>query len=670
MNEDYTLTITLDDGTEFTTDPIKGDKGDKGQKGDKGDKGDIGTGISFVRLNDDYTLTIIFSDGSDYKTHIPIRGEKGQQGIQGIQGPKGDTGERGPQGQQGIQGVQGPKGQTGQTGPQGIQGPQGQKGQKGDTGEKGEKGQTGPAGETGAAFTYDDFTQAQLEGLRGPQGQTGPKGDKGQKGDTGQQGPQGLKGDKGDKGDPGEPGTNMEIHICSITEYDAETRMPTIVNPDSSTFYLVPSQDGTSPDLFTEWVYVNNAWEMFGNTSIDLSGYLTDVTVNGTSVVSNGIANVSVPLRVKDDSSENGGVIEGDVNGDNCNTASGQYAHAEGFHTKATGNFSHAEGFKTEAYNNGSHAEGSQTKALANCAHAEGVLTLASGVNSHAEGIGTIANRRSLHVHGEYNTYDSGGTALSDRGIYVEIVGNGTDANTRSNARTLDWNGNEALAGSLTLGMNTQDETTISANELKELKEMSPVDDVQINGTSIVENGVANVSIASGNLGVVKIDGYGLHMYNGYVRVSTATSAQIKGGGRPWESIVPSNQHESVFYGLAKSAGYDEKNSTLPIGEYTEDAKSAISEMLGGSVSVEGTTPTITAKAGVCYVCGEVLSLDFTPSVSGICDVVFISGSTPTVLTVPSTVKWANGFDPTSLDINTTYELNIMDGLGVACVWT
>ena len=30
LNEDSTLTVTLDNGTEFTTDSIKGDKGDKG----------------------------------------------------------------------------------------------------------------------------------------------------------------------------------------------------------------------------------------------------------------------------------------------------------------------------------------------------------------------------------------------------------------------------------------------------------------------------------------------------------------------------------------------------------------------------------------------------------------------------------------------------------------
>lgn len=88
------------------------------------------------------------------------------------------------------------------------------------------------------------------------------------------------------------------------------------------------------------------------------------------------------------------------------------------------------------------------------------------------------------------------------------------------------------------------------------------------------------------------------------------------------------------------------------------------------TVNVSGTTPTITAQADYRYVCGEVATLDFTPSATGICDVVFTSGATATVLTVPSTIKWANGFDPTALDANTTYEINIMDGLGVAVGWT
>lgn len=95
-----------------------------------------------------------------------------------------------------------------------------------------------------------------------------------------------------------------------------------------------------------------------------------------------------------------------------------------------------------------------------------------------------------------------------------------------------------------------------------------------------------------------------------------------------------------------------------------------LSEMLNGSVSVEGTTPTIVAKSGIRYICGEITALDFTPPTSGICDVVFTSGSTPTILTIPDTIKWANNFDPSILEANTIYEINIMDGLGVCASWT
>lgn len=90
--------------------------------------------------------------------------------------------------------------------------------------------------------------------------------------------------------------------------------------------------------------------------------------------------------------------------------------------------------------------------------------------------------------------------------------------------------------------------------------------------------------------------------------------------------------------------------------------------------TVTGTTPTIMALAGVQYVCGECATLDITLPASGCVDVRFESGSTPTVLTITPpagvTLKWAGGFDPTSLEANTTYEINIADGLGVAASWT
>lgn len=110
----------------------------------------------------------------------------------------------------------------------------------------------------------------------------------------------------------------------------------------------------------------------------------------------------------------------------------------------------------------------------------------------------------------------------------------------------------------------------------------APVDDVQINGSSIVTDGVANVPIASrSHLGVVKVVGNGVWMVDGEIRTNAATTAQIKQSANSYNVIVPDNQKASTFYGLAKAAGHDERYSTLPVGQYTPEAQTAIRTMLG-----------------------------------------------------------------------------------------
>ena len=211
--------------------------------------------------------------------------------------------------------------------------------------------------------------------------------------------------------------------------------------------------------------------------------------------------------------------------------------------------------------------------------------------------------------------------------------------------------------------------------------ETGPVTDVQVNGTSVVTGGVANVPIASTQkVGAVQIfEAYGIKMHaqNPYIMTNKADSATIKGGANNYCPVVPSNQHESVFYALAKAAGADMASSSNAVGNYTESAKSAISQMLDAPETVSGSTPSITAKAGVRYICGECATLTIVAPASGCIDVTFTSGSTATVLTVSSAktgvsaIKWANGFDPTSLDANTVYEINILDGeYGVVGSWT
>ena len=152
-------------------------------------------------------------------------------------------------------------------------------------------------------------------------------------------------------------------------------------------------------------------------------------------------------------------------------SSTGTSAHAEGNSTTASGKNSHAEGKSTTASGEDSHAEGTTCKATANSAHAEGNGSEAKGLASHAEGQGSIAKNVAQHVFGQYNILDPSSANYLNKGTYIEIVGNGI-ATERSNARTLDWSGNESLAGSLTLGMGTADETTITAAQLKQLLAM------------------------------------------------------------------------------------------------------------------------------------------------------------------------------------------------------
>ena len=137
-----------------------------------------------------------------------------------------------------------------------------------------------------------------------------------------------------------------------------------------------------------------------------------------------------------------------------CNTtASGNQSHAEGYGTIAFGWGSHAEGLETKANYEGAHAEGSNTIASGATSHAEGTATKAIGYASHAEGYNTIASGESQHVQGKYNIEDTSNK-------YVHIVGKGISNSKRSNAHTLDWEGNAWYAGTLKLGGTSYDDAS------------------------------------------------------------------------------------------------------------------------------------------------------------------------------------------------------------------
>ena len=149
--------------------------------------------------------------------------------------------------------------------------------------------------------------------------------------------------------------------------------------------------------------------------------------------------------------------------------ASGDDSHAEGLRTTASGSMSHAEGWVTTASGECSHAEGDATTASGGNSHAEGGGAIASGIGSHAEGHGTIAGSYCQHAQGKNNIADNDNK-------YLHIVGNGEDSENRSNAHTLDWDGNAWFAGDVYVGGTSQDDdnaTKLSsvATDITQVKE-------------------------------------------------------------------------------------------------------------------------------------------------------------------------------------------------------
>lgn len=132
-----------------------------------------------------------------------------------------------------------------------------------------------------------------------------------------------------------------------------------------------------------------------------------------------------------------------------------------------------------------------------------------------------------------------------------------------------------------------------------------PVQDVQVNGSSVLSGGVANVPIAdSSNLGVVKA-GSSTQIYaNGSVEFRAVGASEVKAGTSYLRALTPERQHASVFYGLAKAAGSDMSSSSNAIGTYTNAAKSAIQTMLGLSAiigKVEGETASKAYAVGDAF---------------------------------------------------------------------
>jgi hypothetical protein len=149
------------------------------------------------------------------------------------------------------------------------------------------------------------------------------------------------------------------------------------------------------------------------------------------------------------------------------------------------------------------------------------------------------------------------------------------------------------------------------------------------------------------------------------VKLTEDVATDVAAGIRTWVSYYEPTVNTYVGYGVLMRKGSVWNNVSI---------RFTVEEAIGAEITetVSGDTPTIVAKAGHSYVCSasSLTSLSFTPCAAGLCEVRFVTGTTPTALTVPNTVKWPSWFDPSNLAASTTYDIMVKDGsFGAVMMW-
>jgi len=139
-------------------------------------------------------------------------------------------------------------------------------------------------------------------------------------------------------------------------------------------------------------------------------------------------------------------------------TSNGSDSFAAGSCT-TSGNCSFAAGMESKANSWGSIALGLRCETNGNNSVAIGEDCTASSAGSIAIGTGirTHANGSNLVALGRYNDYNSNDLT------YVLVVGNGSGDNSRSNALTIDRDGNVVIAGTLSCGAVITSEASTAA---------------------------------------------------------------------------------------------------------------------------------------------------------------------------------------------------------------
>lgn len=385
-----------------------------------------------------------------------------------------------------------------------------------------------------------------------------------------------------------EMNTAINNAIGNINSFDiAVVQELPIQDISTHTIYLVP-KTGVTNDVYDEYIRVNNGWEMIGNTQIDLSNYVqkTDYATDSSA----GVVKVAPVFGI---GSYNGYLTIAPANDAAIKTGVGNIATitAASQHQSVFYGLAKAAGDTTQAVSDnavGTYTDNAKTS----------IRTMLGAVGSTDYATPDVAGIVRFNATSGFSIGARGAIFLD--AATPEEVKAGTityKSLTPYTANSTAFYGLAKAAGDTTqaasdnvIGTYTDSakaaiRTMLGAAAASDIPNV-PVTDVQMNGTSIVSNNIANVPTANWTTyGVVKTSStYGITaagLNDGTLKISAANQEQIKTGTDSYRPITPIYQNEAVFYGLSKLAGVDLKNETVTVGTYPETSKAAIKTMLG-----------------------------------------------------------------------------------------
>ena len=321
----------------------------------------------------------------------------------------------------------------------------------------------------------------------------------------------------------------------------------------------------------------------------------TNAIAVGFNNISSGIASIALGGKVRN-KPQNQATQDGAIALGQSNQSSGYYSIAMGREAVASGVGAVAMGYGNTASGNGSFAAGGFTVAGARC--------------SAALGNGTTANGGNSLVAGKYNVIDTAQAAeTTGEREFALIIGNGTDANNRSNAMTVDWDGNAVVAGKLTVGA-------------------APVNAMDVATKQYVDQ---------------QGGGGGTSDYT-----ALSNKPQING------TTLTGNK-TAANLGLASASDLAAKADRVT--EVTVSTAGAVTQALdAGKIyhftgALTALTITLNAPAS-----GDLAQYHFD----------FLSGSTAPTLTMPNTVTMPDSF---TVEANKRYEVDILNNYGTVMSW-